>query len=168
MVQIRLSTQDDRPALFEIWQRAVCATHHFLTEPDLHAIAEMVAQDYLPNVQVWVAADEQDRPLGFMGMSGPHIDTLFIHPAHRGRGLGRIMLDQARRMSKDLTLDVNEQNEQAVGFYRRMGFVETGRSACDDQGRAYPLLHMRLTQDSQVMNLQHAQELRSQVPGNSS
>jgi putative acetyltransferase len=42
-------------------------------------------------------------------------------------------------------LDVNEQNEQAVGFYRRMGFEVVGRSALDGTGKPYPLLHMRLT-----------------------
>jgi len=39
---------------------------------------------------------------------------------------------------------VNEQNLQGVGFYLHMGFVETGRSETDDQGRPYPLLHLRL------------------------
>ena len=38
--------------------------------------------------------------------------------------------------------DVNEQNVQAVGFYRHMGFVVVGRSPTDDAGRPYPLLHM--------------------------
>jgi putative acetyltransferase len=43
-----------------------------------------------------------------------------------------------------LTVDVNEQNTQGVGFYRHLGFVETGRSETDDQGRPYPLLHLKL------------------------
>jgi len=44
-------------------------------------------------------------------------------------------------------VDVNEQNDQAVGFYRKMGFTETGRSPTDDDGRPYPLLHMVRTQE---------------------
>ena len=42
------------------------------------------------------------------------------------------------------TLDVNEQNPQAVGFYEHEGFVVAGRSPVDDAGRPFPLLHMRL------------------------
>jgi putative acetyltransferase len=42
-------------------------------------------------------------------------------------------------------LDVNEQNDQAVGFYRRMGFAAVGRSERDYTGKPYPLLHMRLS-----------------------
>lgn len=41
-------------------------------------------------------------------------------------------------------VDVNEQNEQAVGFYRRMGFEVAGRSAEDGMGLPFPLLHMRM------------------------
>ena len=41
-------------------------------------------------------------------------------------------------------VDVNEQNEQAVGFYLKMGFTVTGRSPLDAQGKPYPLLHMAL------------------------
>ena len=109
-------------------------------------MAISVAEKYLPDAELWVAVDQQDRPLGFMGMSQAHIDTLFIHPEHRGKGIGRMLLDHARQRAGVLTVDVNEQNEQAVGFYRRMGFVETGRSARDDEGRPYPLLHMNLSQ----------------------
>ncbi|TMD66902.1 MAG: GNAT family N-acetyltransferase [Chloroflexi bacterium] len=42
------------------------------------------------------------------------------------------------------TVDVNEQNDQALGFYLRMGFVVVGRSELDSNGKPYPLLHMRL------------------------
>ncbi|WP_159716726.1 acetyltransferase [Geminicoccus flavidas] len=151
MVKIRPSKQDDRPALFEIWRSAVRATHHFLAEPDFQAIAVLMAEHYLANTQLWVVVDEQDRPLGFMGMSGSHIDSLFIHSTHRGKGLGTMMFDHAKRISKVLTVDVNEQNEQATEFYRRMGFIDTGHSDFDDEGRPYPLLHMRLLQDDQVI-----------------
>ena len=42
-------------------------------------------------------------------------------------------------------LDVNEQNEQALGFYLHMGLEVVGRSERDDFGKPYPLLHMRVT-----------------------
>lgn len=39
---------------------------------------------------------------------------------------------------------VNEQNLQAVGFYKRMGFETYKRTDLDEQGNAYPLLYMRI------------------------
>ncbi|WP_369523003.1 hypothetical protein [Brucella anthropi] len=58
--------------------------------------------------------------------------------------MGKQMIAHAKTLGSPLTVDVNEQNLQGVGFYLHMGFVETGRSETDDQGRPYPLLHLRL------------------------
>jgi ribosomal protein S18 acetylase RimI-like enzyme len=43
----------------------------------------------------------------------------------------------------DLTVDVNEQNPAARGFYEALGFVVVGRSPLDEGGRPFPVLHMR-------------------------
>ena len=78
-----------------------------------------------------------------MGMTDNNIDSLFISPDQRGKGIGKHMIAHAKKQGT-LTVDVNEQNTQGVGFYRHVGFVETGRSETDDQGRPYPLLHLKL------------------------
>lgn len=43
-----------------------------------------------------------------------------------------------------LTVDVNEQNAGAHAFYKKYGFVQTGRSELDGAGKPYPLIHMEL------------------------
>ncbi|MDR1040632.1 MAG: GNAT family N-acetyltransferase, partial [Deltaproteobacteria bacterium] len=43
-------------------------------------------------------------------------------------------------------VDVNEQNEQGVGFYRHLGFHVISRSEYDEQGRHFPLLHLEFNQ----------------------
>jgi len=78
-----------------------------------------------------------------MGLSEAHMDALFIEPAWRGVGIGRALVEHALTLHSILTTEVNEQNGQAVGFYQRMGFVPTGRSPTDEQGFAYPLIHLR-------------------------
>ena len=40
-------------------------------------------------------------------------------------------------------LTVNEQNPQAVGFYRHMGFKTYKRTDYDEEGNPYPLLYMK-------------------------
>ncbi len=143
MDRIRLSTVEDTAPLAAIWRASVGATHDFLSESDFRAIDTLVSEHYLPATRVWVALDAQGRPRGFMGLSGAHVDALFIDPDSRGQGVGRRLLDHARALCGPLAVDVNEQNTQAVGFYRHMGFAVTGRSPHDDAGRPYPLLHMR-------------------------
>lgn len=71
------------------------------------------------------------------------MEALFIDPDVRGSGIGRQLLQYGLSSHGPLTTDVNMQNSQAVGFYKRMGFVETGRSEADSQGRPYPLIHLR-------------------------
>lgn len=142
MVKLRKSRAADGARLLEIWRGAVDATHDFLTPEDRAAI-EAEVKSFLPAADLWLAVDDQDRPLGFMGLSGGHVDALFIDPAHRGEGLGRTLVQHAVTLAGELTVDVNEQNPQAIGFYRRLGFTAEGRSLKDDQGREYPLIHMR-------------------------
>ena len=36
-----------------------------------------------------------------------------------------------------------EQNEQGVGFYQHLGFEVVGRSALDEQGNPFPILHLK-------------------------
>lgn len=70
------------------------------------------------------------------------MEALFIDPAVRGTGIGRLLLQHGLSLHGTLSTDVNMQNAQAVGFYQRMGFIETGRSEVDSQGRPYPLIHL--------------------------
>lgn len=139
---IRPASSGDRERLLDIWRGAVRATHHFLAAPDLAAIERKVAQDYLPVADLIVAVVDGDWPVGFMGMTGQHIDALFVDPAWHGRGIGRRLVGHGARLHPALSVDVNEQNPGARRFYARLGFEPRGRSALDDAGRPYPLLHL--------------------------
>ncbi|WP_183063123.1 acetyltransferase, partial [Salmonella enterica] len=84
---------------------------------------------------------DQDEPVGFMLLTGEHMDALFIDPDVRGQGIGKMLVEHALTLAPGLTTNVNEQNTQAVGFYKKMGFKVTGRSEVDDLGKPYPLLN---------------------------
>ncbi|WP_313443360.1 acetyltransferase [Stenotrophomonas sp.] len=142
MNTLRPSRATDGEAVVDLWRRAVDATHDFLSAEDRQAIDAEVAA-FLPQAPLLLAVDAQDRPQGFMLIDGTHMEALFIDPDVRGQGIGRQLVEHALAQHPQLTTDVNAQNAQAVGFYLRMGFVETGRSALDGQGRPYPLIHLR-------------------------
>jgi len=48
-----------------------------------------------------------------------------------------------RLRGEQLTVSVNEQNQDALRFYQACGFVVGTRSDTDGDGRPFPLLHMR-------------------------
>lgn len=142
MTTLRPSRTTDGDAVVDLWRRAVDATHHFLSSEDRQAIDAEVAA-FLPHAPLWVAVDAEDRPQGFMLVDGDHMEALFIDPDVRGSGIGRQLVQHALASHPQLGTDVNAQNKQALGFYLHLGFVETGRSDRDAQGRPYPLVHLR-------------------------
>jgi putative acetyltransferase len=138
VIEIRPSRPSDAAELLRIWREAVDASHDFLAPEDRAAI-ELLVDDYVRTSSLLVVSLE-GRPVAFMGVTDHNIDSLFIDPRAQGLGLGRRMTEQ---VGSPATVDVNEQNGAALGFYRHLGFEVVGRSELDDQGRAYPLLHLR-------------------------
>ena len=72
------------------------------------------------------------------------IEMLFLHPQARGTGIGKQLLQYAVTQLGCTLVDVNEQNEQAVGFYKHYGFTVIDRTEKDGLGMPYPLLQMEL------------------------
>ncbi|MCE9873920.1 acetyltransferase [Hafnia alvei] len=129
--------------LVNIWEASVRDTHFFLTESDITELRPLLLNSYLPNLPVFMARDETGAIHGFIGVDENRIEMLFIDAASRGKGVGKQLLAYAIEKVHANEVDVNEQNPQGVGFYKHMGFVQTGRSEVDGQGKPFPLLHMR-------------------------
>lgn len=81
---------------------------------------------------------------GFIGVVNKKIEMLFIAPDYQGQGIGKKLLSYGIDGLGATAVDVNEQNIQAVGFYKHAGFAVTGRSATDGCGKPFPLLHLQL------------------------
>lgn len=147
MFAVRPSRPKEGQRIVSIWRAAVATTHDFLPAQDRGAI-DAEAQDYLLSTPLWVAVDLQDRPVAFMALGAQRpgaqsVEALFVDPQHRRKGVGRTLVSFAATLHPVLDTEVNAQNGQAVGFYRHLGFVETGYSPSDGQGRPYPLIRMR-------------------------
>ena len=130
--------------LIEIWESSVRATHDFLVEEDLQALKPLILEQYFDAVELRCAKDAQGEILGFCGVHGGNIEMLFISPDARGKGIGTMLTANAIHELGASKVDVNEQNEQALGFYLHIGFKVIGQSPVDGQGKPYPLLHMAL------------------------
>ena len=126
-----------------IWEDSVRATPLFLSEAEIQEIKAYVPQALTGVSHLLVAEKMPGQPVAFMGLEGPRLEMLFLSPAERGAGLGRQLLEYGIRHYHLQELTVNEQNPQAVGFYRHMGFETYRRTDCDEQGGPYPLLYMK-------------------------
>ena len=121
MFTFRPSRPDDGKRIIEIWRDAVDATHHFLSSEDRIAIDQEVC-GFLPQAPLWLVVDQNDRPIAFMLIDRGHMEALFVDPAFHRRGIGAALLRHGLTMHPGMSTDVNEQNDQAVEFYVRMGF----------------------------------------------
>lgn len=131
------------PALLEIWESSVRATHLFLSESEIEKIKEYVPQALTEVPHLIVAEKEPGNPVAFMGIAGERLEMLFLSPAERGKGLGRQLVQYGLRQYGLREVTVNEQNPQAVGFYQHLGFAVEKRTDRDEQGNPYPLLYMK-------------------------
>ena len=134
----------DYPELLELWEASVRATHDFLEEEDMAFLRPLILEQYFDAVQLRCIRDEQGKILGFCGVSECKIEMLFVLPETRGQGIGSSLCSHAINNMCANEVDVNEQNQKAIGFYEHIGFQIMGRSPVDGQGRPFPLLHMKL------------------------
>nr|WP_080503719.1 GNAT family N-acetyltransferase [Renibacterium salmoninarum] len=93
-------------------------------------------------MRVLVSESDGGKLIGFAGLDEAKLEMLFVDPNAHNQGIGRSLVERTVAELGPLTVDVNEQNPRACGFYERMGFVSTGRSETDAEGNPYPILHM--------------------------
>ena len=135
---VTLSTADDFEELTELWEGSVRATHHFIPEQYILKLKPLVWSVYLRSMPVYTVRGPE-RIEGFMGINGDMLEMLFVHPQAMGKGVGKKLLKYAINSCRVRYVDVNEQNEQAYGFYRHLGFKVIGRDATDASGEPYPI-----------------------------
>lgn len=134
--------------LTTVWEESVRATHLFLSDTEVMKIKEYVPQAINSVAHLIIAESTSGVPAAFMGVEGERLEMLFISPAERGKGLGRQLIEYGIRGFGIREVTVNEQNPQAVEFYRHMGFQAYKRTDSDEEGNPYPLLYMKLTSEN--------------------
>jgi ribosomal protein S18 acetylase RimI-like enzyme len=135
------SAGTDAEACLAVWRRASEHGHRFLGQHQLDADAVLVRDIYLPRAEI-VVAESEGRLTGFVALLDSFIGGLFVDPRLHGQGIGRALVGAAAGLHSDLSVEVYAKNAGALAFYRRLGFVETGRRPRDDQGRPHALVMM--------------------------
>lgn len=130
-------------ALTTLWKASVRATHHFLTEEDIQRITPFVKKG-LSGLETLVVAEDNHTPVAFMCIEADKIEMLFASPDCFGKGIGKKLVELAIAQYGVRYVDVNEQNSQAAGFYRHIGFEAFERTELDEHGNPFPILKMKL------------------------
>lgn len=141
---IKNVSEKDMTNILEIWESSVKATHLFLTEANIISLRPFVEEGVKFISNLAVIRDEEDTIQAFIGVRDNKIEMLFVRDTLRGKGLGKHLVNWAINTLNIKFVDVNEQNEQGLGFYKYMGFEVFDRSELDEQGNPFPILYMKL------------------------
>jgi len=123
--RIRLYTSDDFEVVTGFWRRA-----RELAFPDFqrrkgHTFDEDKAyfrDMILVKNEVWVV-EVGEIPLAFMAIADDFVDHLYVDPEHQRCGLGKALLDHAKRLSPHhLWLYTFQINTNGRAFYEKNGF----------------------------------------------
>ena len=134
----------DLPRLFDVWESSIRATHSFLTEADIRSLSPLVVSELASFKPIHCLRNSGEKPYAFLGVADRKIEMLFVHAENRGNGAGRLLTEFAIQVLDACQVDVNEQNELAIGFYLHLGFRQTHRSPVDSFGNPFPILHLAL------------------------
>ena len=139
---IRPYARDDLDALLYIWRTASAVGHPFLTDSFLELECEQIVDVWLPASETTIYEDEEGKVRGFLSLLGNEVGAIFVDPSFHGRGIGRALMDDARRRRPYLELDVFADNLLGRRFYERYGFRPVGHHVHAETGLAQ--LRLRL------------------------
>jgi GNAT superfamily N-acetyltransferase len=96
------------------------------------------------NTNIWVAEDEINI-IGFCSAikekKNNRIGAIYVLPGFQRKGLGKQLVKKAFAWlgdRKDILINVARYNKQAINFYGKLGFVETGKTGTLDSAARLP------------------------------
>lgn len=161
---IRKFVPEDLQEVMSIWLETNQKAHDFIASNYWSSHYEMV-KETLPRAEVYVfetdeknvraagkiyeeaAADIREhtvrRLTGFIGITGGYIAGIFVKEGEQSRGVGKQLLDHAKKGRRRLTLQVYEKNDRAIHFYQREGFHVRYSDVDENTGEAEFLMEWK-------------------------
>jgi ribosomal protein S18 acetylase RimI-like enzyme len=125
-MRIRPFEPDDEAALVALWEE--CRLTRPWNDPHKDIARKLAVQPELFLVGVLKDHIVASVMAGYEGHRG-WVNYLAVAPAFRGRGFGRAMMQHVEKALTErgcpkLNLQVRKSNDEAIAFYRHLGYVE--------------------------------------------
>jgi GNAT superfamily N-acetyltransferase len=124
-IEIRPATVEDATRIADVWLSSWRATFDFEPAHPDEDVRRWVREELLVEAEDWVATDpsDGDSVIALLGLSDTMVEQLYVRPDRIGRGVGRALLELAKRRRPDgLDLYCFAANDRARRFYERNGF----------------------------------------------
>ena len=145
ITEVKEKTSELIEQLLKVWENSVKATHLFLSSKEIENIKEYVPQAILQIPHLVIIENNKGIPIAFMGTKDQKIEMLFVNDKERNKGLGKQLVSYGIINYNIKEVTVNEQDNDAKGFYEHIGFKVYKKEELDEQGNHYPILYMKLT-----------------------
>lgn len=110
------------------------------TEESLAKRAERMSQ--LKENETFFLAKEGDKVVGACNVvrhpDKNQLQAIYVIPEYQGKGVGKLLWEQAQKYfeaDKDTIVQVATYNTNAIEFYKKLGFEETGKEFSDEKFR---------------------------------
>ena len=123
---IRIIQEKDIDTVAEIWLDTNISAHNFINSRYWLSNFEMVKK-MLFQAEVYVYENNSGIQ-GFIGLEQNYIAGIFVRQKFQSHNIGKQLLDFAKTIRNELTLNVYQKNIRAVKFYQREHFeiIQTG------------------------------------------
>ena len=135
---IRKAGAADAKAVADVYLASFGATYDFPLAHTDDEVRAWIRDSVVPTGGTWVALDQGGSIVGMMVVAAGELDQLYVLPDRLGEGIGRRLLDLARRESPSgLSLYTFQVNARARRFYERNGFVAEwfGDGSANEEGQ---------------------------------
>lgn len=116
---------------------------------------------HLESNEKYIIAKDGDKVVGMcyavIQEDKNQLEALYLLPEYQRKGIGTQLWNAVLPFfdkSKDIYVEVADYNEKAINFYKKLGFVDTGRRFSDDRfkmksGAILPEMEMVITRKIQ-------------------
>lgn len=157
MIEIKLAIPTDVVGMQEVFYKTWLATypneklgitaedieHRYkdaFTEEALKKRAEQIANP--PQGHTLLLAKEGEKVVGLcrivVSEDNNRLQAIYVLPEYQGKGIGKMLWNEACKVfdeNKDVVVDVATYNTNAIDFYKKLGFQETGKQWEDEKFR---------------------------------
>ncbi|MEI6490485.1 MAG: GNAT family N-acetyltransferase [bacterium] len=110
---------------------------------------------------ITLVAKENDHVVGIIRLlildDHIRVRTMYIHPEFTGKGIGTMLWNEAQKYipSDKNVIAFPAEYTKSIGWYKKMGFIETGEKKVDDEAMPISGVHlktikMQLTRDKDM------------------
>ena len=145
-VTLRSYTDADEAAAIALWQRSWQVTYPAIDFAARIAWWRKWWRDKIVAKAQIVVAESDNTIVGFITIEPEtgYLDQIVVAPEAWGKGLAETLLKEAKRIAPDgIDLMVNKDNDRAIAFYRKHGFLYFGEGANPVSGRPVDLMRWR-------------------------